>query len=207
MNTRGILFDLDGVIVDSEEWNRSAFNCALLDFNYATLSEEEYVLTLGLNSYNQLNKLFAHRGIKVPNLDAIIVKKRLHAKYNIVKHCRPINRVTEVLQFVKQKFKVGLVTSCSKDSCIMTLNKMKIANMFSSVVTGCDVIYQKPHPLPYLKACSLLGVSPKNILVVEDSDNGIESAIGAGCNIWKLDNFNELSIENLTKRLARIKYE
>lgn len=197
MNIRGILFDLDGVIVDSSEWNKAAFNFALLDFGYDILNHKEYELTLGLGSYKQIKKLFLYRNIELQNIDAIVTNKRKYARINISKFCQPIERISEILDFVKINFCIGLVTNCSEESCLMILRKMNIESYFKVIVAGGN----KPNPEPYRLGCKLIGIEPNRIFAIDDSDTGIRSATVAGCNVWKLDNFDELTLKNLIERL------
>ena len=54
---------------------------------------------------------------------------------------------------------------------------------FSTIITGEDIINEKPHPEPYLKTAEKLGVAPTNALVIEDSLNGVHSGKAAGCRV------------------------
>jgi len=194
-NILGILFDMDGVIVDSSEWNKSAFNDTLKYFGHSILTHDEYINTLGVNSYNQLKLIETYRGVVFDNINTMVDIKRYYARHYISKYCKPVNRISEILNFTSSIIKNGLVTNCSSDSCKLILCKMKIIDKFDIIINNSMVKNVKPHPEPYQTACNMIGISPNNILVIEDSDIGIISASKAGCNTLKVDNFSNLTLK------------
>ena len=90
------------------------------------------------------------------------------------------------INFIKEKVKkyfekVALVTSSGKFIQSMTFDEYELWPHFDAIVTGNDVKQSKPYPDPYLLASEKLGLSPQECFVLEDSDNGIRSAVAAGC--------------------------
>ena len=75
----------------------------------------------------------------------------------------------------------ALVTATPRSLLDEIFKNSNIAIAFDHIVTGNDVKHNKPAPDPYLKACELLSVEPERALVIEDSPNGLRSAVSAGC--------------------------
>jgi HAD superfamily hydrolase (TIGR01509 family) len=79
--------------------------------------------------------------------------------------------------------RVGLATSATGHDFSLAARKFHLAAWFDVIVTGADTLQHKPHPEPYLKALSGLGIGADQTLVIEDSPNGIRSARAAGCSV------------------------
>lgn len=203
-NIKGILFDLDNVLVYGSDWHRDAFNSSLEVHNCDPLSQEEHLKYFnGLSSQRKL-RILVERG-RIPN-DVHLHKSinRIKQKYTvelIEKNCKPIARVIDVLVYARSAgFKIGLVTNCSRETTMLMLQKARLIDKFDTIVTNNDVDEKiKPHPWPYLLAKYNLGFANKrkSCLAIDDTEKGIMSAIDAGCRTWQLKNFKDLSVRNL----------
>ena len=91
------------------------------------------------------------------------------------------NGAVEILEYLKSiGFTVGLASSTKYDKIIAHLEGAGLKKYFSVIMGGDMISHSKPDPEIYLKACERLGVNPKNAVAIEDSQNGIRSAFGAG---------------------------
>lgn len=196
---RGILFDLDGVLVDSEVWNKAAFNATLSLANLPTLNSMEYAATLGLNSTKQFELLGELRDFSFDIEGLTKVKRQLTLKA-IEQHCWPNCRVSSVVTWAISHFDIGIVTNCSKETASAILGRASLDDYFDVVVTNSDVKKTKPAPDPYLLGCKRLGWLEEEVLAIDDSDKGVKSATLAGCKVWHLERFDDLTIENLRVR-------
>lgn len=87
---------------------------------------------------------------------------------------------------ISKKYAVGLVTSTSRNHIQWLTDNTQIDDLFEHKVTATDVKNTKPHPEPYATMATRLNINPENIIVIEDSINGLKSAQTAGMKIIAL---------------------
>ena len=178
---KAILFDLDGVLIDSEPLHGQAWKqtASLFDLN---LTHEQLKLLRGRRRIDCATKLveLIPKKVKIEELLALHkpISRRLiqNAKAmpgseNLVKKCH-INNIP-----------IALVTSSSAESLQIKTAHHKWMNLFSVKVLGDDKVLTqgKPAPDPYLLAAEKLNVAPQGCWAVEDSISGVSSALKAGC--------------------------
>jgi HAD superfamily hydrolase (TIGR01509 family) len=178
---KGVLFDMDGVLVDSEHFICKA---AVMMFRELGIdvSPQDFQPFVGMGENRYLGGVAEQRGIK---MDIEQVKARTYEIYeNIVRgKLSPLPGAHEFISKCRNKgLKLALATSA--DSIKMEVNLKEIGlsrDSFQTIITGLDVKKKKPFPDIYLKAAKRLGVKPGDCLVVEDAVSGIEAAKAAGC--------------------------
>ncbi len=177
---KAVLFDMDGVLVDSEEFIcKSAIN--MFKELGLTVTEEDFKPFVGAGENAYLGGV-ANRYLL--DFDLTHGKKRTYEIYlEMIKgklKCLP-----GVVEFIKECRDRGLkiAVATSADYIKMNANLEEIGlqkETFDAVVNGLQVERKKPFPDIYELAASLIGVKPENCLVVEDAVNGIEAAKAAG---------------------------
>lgn len=178
-NFKTILFDMDGVVIDSEKLHLKAMGLSLdkhdIAFNKSILND--YV---GRSDESFFQFVF-------DNIDSSIEVKVLMEDKNIffehlLKELQYVEGFTDFIQFVNtQKLKTALVTSSSNYTVKMVNDLLNLAPYFEVIVAEEDTEKHKPHPDPYLLALTKLKANNKESLVLEDSINGIISGKEAGC--------------------------
>jgi HAD superfamily hydrolase (TIGR01509 family) len=178
---KGVLFDMDGVLVDSEPFICKA---AILMFKEleADVLPEDFHPFVGMGENRYLGGVAEKYGLDV-NIEQ--VKARTYEIYStIVKnHLHPLPGAKEFVSECRKKgLKLALATSADKVKMEVNLVEIGLApETFQSIVTGEDVVNKKPFPDIYIKAARSLGLYPDECLVVEDAVSGIRSAKSAGC--------------------------
>jgi HAD superfamily hydrolase (TIGR01509 family) len=178
---KGVLFDMDGVLVDSEHFICKAAIMMFRELGF-DVSPQDFQPFVGMGENRYIGGVAERRGIKV---DIEQVKARTYEIYvNIVRgKLSPLPGALEFISKCRNKgFKLALATSA--DSIKMEVNLKEIGlsrDSFDTIITGIDVDRKKPFPDIYLKAAKRLGVKPGDCLVVEDAVSGIEAAKAAGC--------------------------
>ena len=177
-----VVFDMDGVITDTEKLYRRV---QMEEGRKRGIPEDVLVYACehiaGGNKYSNkpIFESIVGRGIDymefreklMANLDAYIAANGVELKYG----------VKETLAYLKEKgIKVGLATSTIRERAIGYLTAHDIYKYFDKLVFGNMVEHGKPAPDIYLKACEELDVEPARAVAVEDSINGIKSAGTAG---------------------------
>lgn len=178
---KGVLFDMDGVLVDSESFISKA---AIMMFHEHGLEvyPEDFLPFVGTGENSYIGGVAVKYGLPV---DIEQVKARTYEIYRtIVKgKLHPLPGAIEFLsECRRQGLRIALATSTDRIKMEINLQESGIpAETFQAIITGIDVNRKKPFPDIYIKASESLGLTPPECLVVEDAVSGIESGKAAGC--------------------------
>lgn len=175
---KAVLWDMDGTLIDSEpHWLKSERQLA--ERLGGSWSEEDGLEMVGL-SLTESTKLFAEKlGVDVPH-DELLTELTDSVSKSLEQEIiwRPGAR--KLLQTLRRRgVKTALVTMSLRHMALQVVDAIPF-KAFDIIVAGDDVVYGKPHPEPYLKAASLLGVEPGECVAFEDSISGLLSAESAG---------------------------
>ncbi len=176
---RAVLFDLDGIIVDTLHYHYLAWK-HMFERLGGAVTERSVLLHEGRNSREILPLLMQETGVSIPEprQAAFIEEKR--AYYRSIVQVKQYPGALEVVDELKRRaYKVALVTACALKNMQHSLNSSEQAH-FDFIITGDEVPRAKPFPDPYLTAAREVGVPPEECLVVENAPLGIESAKNAG---------------------------
>jgi len=177
-NIHAIVFDFDGVVVDSEPLYEKAEKKLFARYQIYP-GEEIWKKIKGLSEKIFLNLLRDEYGIDV-SLAELQVYSRQYLRELFARDLKYVPGFVEFFERIKPHYKNGLVTSTSRDLLDWIFRHTAIRNDFQEIVTVDDTANGKPHAEPYLLIARRLGVPPGEMLVIEDSINGIESARAAG---------------------------
>ena len=171
-----ILFDLDGVLVDSFETWSYVFNDTLRHFGLKTLSRKDFIKEFGAPIESDVRKYFKGKTINE-------VEQVYNLKFrNRIKHVKLFPQSKKILEKLKnKKIKLGLITNSTRFITLTILNYFNLKKYFEVVVTMDDVKRRKPAPDMILKACKTLKVRPENTILVGDTMNDIIAGRRAGC--------------------------
>lgn len=178
-----VIFDMDGVIFDSE---RACLSCWGEIAERWELDNVEQVFRkcIGTNDYQ--TRMIVEEAYAPKYGDGISEKllkessKIWHSRYD--ENALPMKPgVVEILEFLgKNNVPVGLASSTKKASIERELKQAGLYNYFDNIIGGDAVKISKPDPEIYLLACNEMGADPKAVTAIEDSYNGIRSAYAAG---------------------------
>lgn len=176
---KAIIFDMDGVLVDSEPLWRKAmikgFTEAGIEF-----TEDDCRKTTGMRFKEVVNYWFEHHSITGFSQQELHDKVIASLIKLINEEGQPMPGAMESLHFFKQKnYRIGLATSSDTKLVNAIMDKLGSRPYFSSVTSAEFLRYGKPHPEVFLKCAEELGVQPSDCLVIEDSVNGVISAKAA----------------------------
>lgn len=177
---RAVVFDLDGVLVDSEPLFHEAINRVLSQEGVAPLSVEEYGRLLGTTVEETWRTIQGWR--RLPQKLAYYLERYDPAVREVLQEQMvPQPGVLRLLNDLKKRGVPRAVASSSLRSWVdLKLGVLGIAEEFDAIVGGDEVARGKPAPDIYLEAARRLGVPPTSCLAIEDSPPGIASAVAAG---------------------------
>lgn len=178
---KGVLFDMDGVLVDSE-W----FICEAAVRMFAEMGckveRDDFLPFVGAGEDRYIGGVAEKHGISLNLAEA---KKRVYDIYGeIIKgRLKALPGVDRFIASCRAKgLRLALATSADRPKMVANLHEIGLdGDTFDAVVNGLDVERKKPFPDIYELAASRLGLSPDRCLVVEDAVNGIEAGRKAGC--------------------------
>jgi beta-phosphoglucomutase len=186
MSPHAILFDMDGVIVDSMRFHAAAWKQVLGEYGVAVNDIEVY-LREGMSGRQSVEDIFFEHGQPFPDervFQGLIAKKHILFESN---HILLFPCVEAILSLIKSKnILTGLVTGSLKRSVDHLLNP-GVLSQFNVVITAEDVSNGKPDPEPYVRAIEKLGVKPELSLIIENAPMGIRSAKSAGSTCYALE--------------------
>ncbi len=181
-----VLFDMDGVLVDSEEYIRSAAVQMFQEKGYQ-VAPEDFLPFTGMGENRYLGGVAEKYRIPF-NLEK--EKARTYAIYaDLVRgKLNPLDGVHEFINTCrKQGLKLAVASSADLVKVNINLDEIGLErSLFGAIVTGLDIEHKKPAPDIFLKAAQLLDVQPSRCLVVEDAVSGVEAGKAAGARVLAL---------------------
>lgn len=172
-----ILFDHDGVLVDTELWYYRSAERALAEIGFS-LDKDQYLqdMAQGLGSWAQA---------RLAGIDEHIIDKARKARDEYYQHylkteAIEIEGVVDVLSELSTLVRMAIVTTSKRADFDLIHKERHIRRFMDFVLSQEDYQFSKPHPEPYLTGMARFGATAKETLVVEDSARGLHSAFAAG---------------------------
>lgn len=202
-----VLFDLDGTLVDSVPWHEEALNMALWEVAGFRIGEFENKETFrGRLTRDKLYILLEQERIQADQIEAITDLKREHLNTVVTLNAVPPEDKAQMLWELKSRgYKLACVTNSNRVAAETVLFNLHLMSFFDQVITGSDVTKHKPSSEGYVLAMVMLGVRPRECVIVEDSVEGVTSARNTGAHVWEVSGADEVSWENLNRFLEEIK--
>ncbi|MBV9453968.1 MAG: HAD family phosphatase [Rubrobacter sp.] len=183
---RAVIFDLDGVLVDSEQvWD--AARRQLAEESGGHWSESATQDMMGMSSTEWSRYMHEELGVKMPpeEISAAVVR-RMERLYR--EHLPLIPGAHEAVERVAARWPLGLASSANRPVIEMVLELSGLGDFFETTVSSEEVAHGKPAPDVYLEAAWRLRVDPALCVAVEDSGSGILSAHVAGMRVVAIPN-------------------
>lgn len=171
---KALIFDMDGVLVDSMPFHAAAWKKAFLDMDMEIQDRDIYAIE-GSNPMNGINLLLrkARKEPEAYNFEAITSIYR--REFKRIFELKAFEGMKECLETLKTRFMLSVVSG--SDSLIVHgIIDQLFPNLFDVVITGNDVKNSKPHPDPFLKAVEILNVQRDECIVIENAILGVEAA-------------------------------
>ena len=181
---RAILFDMDGVVLDSEPLYMNA-EIRLFRQYGVEIPNQDWKLFRGCTEESFYKISMERYGIQEE--EAIFRQRgRTLVFEEFSKHLQFMDGFLSLITWVRQKFATGLGTSSSKDVFEFVNNRMQIKKYFDHIMYGGMTNNGKPHPEPYLTMMKKLDVVSEECVIIEDSIHGITAGLASGAKVIAL---------------------
>ncbi|MCL1997402.1 MAG: HAD family phosphatase [Turicibacter sp.] len=176
-----VIFDMDGVLIDSEPPSKEAWRLALEHYGYKLDDAFFAKMVMGRNLAAIRAVMNEHYGDGSFDFDLILKRRadymdkyindgKLKIKYGLIEMLDRLNALN---------IKSCVATSTNRKNMTKRLSLLNIIDRFDGFVTGDEVTNSKPDPEIFLKAAKIMDVNPQDCIVIEDSPNGIAAAVAA----------------------------
>ena len=177
----GILFDMDGVIINSEPVAELSLLELSSQFGCRFSNEGELQQFKGfteLSIARLFQEIFPNITLSTDEITALRIDL-------VRKHFHVVQLIEGALEFIRRckvaGYRLALTTSAARSIQSLAFENFGLSEYFNAVITGDDVKKGKPEPEPYERAAAQLGLPASDCIVIEDSVNGILSGKAAGC--------------------------
>ncbi len=196
---KAVIFDLDGVIIDTAHYHYIAWKRLASEFGI-TLTPAHNELLKGVSRMRSLEIILSLGNIDLPlEQREQLAEKKNNWFVEYIESIRPeeiFPGVIELIRALKKKgVKVGLASSSKNAPRVIEL--LGISSDFDTIVDGTMIIHTKPDPEIFLLAAHELGVEPKYCLVFEDAEAGVEAGLAAGMKCVGVGSVDQLGKANL----------
>jgi beta-phosphoglucomutase len=197
--TKAVIFDLDGVIIDTAHYHYIAWKRLASEFG-VTLTPAHNELLKGVSRMRSLEIILSLGNIELPleQREQLAVKKN-NWFVEYIESIRPEEIFPGVVDLIKslraKNIKVGLASSSKNAPRVIEL--LGIAPLFDTLIDGTMIVHTKPDPEIFLLAAHKLGISPAECLVFEDAEAGVEAALAAGMKCVGVGSKDQLGKANL----------
>lgn len=198
--TELVIFDLDGVLIDSKMLHFEALNEALRNFNpeFEITPREHATKYDGLSTNKKLEILHQEKGLG-RDLFEEIWKIKQEVTMKLLGNMKVDEQLKEMMEYLKEKnLRLAVASNSVRNTVNTVLQSLGILEFFDLVLSNEDVKFPKPHPEIYWKVMTYFGDVPERTVIFEDSYVGRLAAQRSGANLIPVDNRDDLSWAKLS---------
>lgn len=204
MKIKAIVFDMDGVLIEAKDWHYEALNKALKLFGYE-ISRYDHVVTYdGLPTSKKLEMLSLEKGLPFGLHGFINELKQKYTVDMVHMYCAPRFFHEYALSHLKSDgYKLAVASNSIRNTVELMMEKASLSEYLDFYLSNQDVTKPKPDPEIYTCAVNRLGLSPDEVMVVEDNRNGIQAAAAAGTNVMRVETVYDVNYDNIIGNIKR----
>lgn len=184
----GLLFDLDGILIDACEWHYLSLNEALVNLGYRPIEHQDHMENFnGLPTKVKLDILITRGHILSEEAVKLWQIKQSNTLRIIRENSKPDNdKIWMLSNFRRHGYKIGCVTNSIRETATAMLEGTGLMEHLDLLITNQDITHPKPNPEGYLVAMQKLGLDPRHTVIFEDSPKGLEAAEKSGAHVAKM---------------------
>jgi HAD superfamily hydrolase (TIGR01509 family) len=201
-----VIFDLDGVLIESRELHYYSLNNALksIDSKYVINRDEHLSVYDGLNTSRKLKLLTESKGLPVEFHDIVWHRKQL-STFELIKKFPLDPKLQDIFSRLKSLgYHIAVASNSIRETVKLSLIKIGIMEYVDYWVSNQDVHYPKPYPEMYWKCMTVCQALPKNTLIIEDSHIGRQGALDSGAILMAVENTQGVTWEKINNKLQHM---
>ena len=203
MNTKLILFDLDGVLIDAKDIHYRALNDALGE-DFAISPEDHRNIYDGRKTYEKLEILTKRKGLPSERHEQIFQDKQSATVKELQSTSLNLPAIKLLDNLQDLGYTIGVCSNSIRRTVLTALAKSGLIEFCSVILSNDDVQNSKPHPEIYWKAMSMMKCLPEDTVIIEDSPPGLLAAERSRAHCIRVSNPTEVTIDNILPKLMRL---
>jgi HAD superfamily hydrolase (TIGR01509 family) len=203
MQNKLVIFDLDGVLIESRELHYEALNDALrkVGSEYVITREEHLSLYDGLNTTKKLEMLSEKKGLDRKFFNQIWQDKQV-ATFNLIRQFPKNNKLRQMFAKLSSNgIKIAIASNSIRETVKLALLSVGVMEYVDYYVSNEDVKRTKPYPEMYWQCMTALDVLPKNTVIIEDSHIGRQGALDSGAHLVPVKDSYDLTMEKIDEAI------
>jgi len=198
---KAILYDLDGVLVDATEWHYESLNIALKEVAGFIIERNEHISTFnGIPTKKKMEILNEQNRLSLNLFQEVWDKKQEKTK-EVIERSASIDQNKIRLHNNTKNMKKACITNSIRETAMLMLEKTGQLEFMDFVISNEDVTEPKPSPEGYNLAMKRLKLEPHECMIVEDAPKGIEAGKLSGANVYEVNGFYDVSLENILQKI------
>ena len=183
----GLIFDVDGVIADTERVNAEASIKVFADlFGVPGVIRSDFEAGLGRGAAEYVRAAAREHGIELSDEQVTLATEARQVNFLAMLEAAPLPAFPGVLELMNaamtgKEFKVGIATSSTREKSEAVLKSAQVPYKSMPYITGSDVKNKKPDPELFLTVAGRMDLDPSQCVVIEDAPDGVAAAQAAGC--------------------------
>lgn len=201
-----IIFDLDGVLIESRELHYQSLNDALssIDPKYVITRDEHLSIYDGLNTTRKLKLLSESKGLSQEFHDMVWQRKQM-ATFELIKQFLIDSKLVDIFTKLKSAgYMIAVASNSIRETVKLSLLKIGVMEYVDYWVSNQDVEYPKPYPEMYWQCMTACKALPRDTLIVEDSHIGRQGALDSGAVLLAVEDSHDVTWEKINTRLQHM---
>jgi len=200
-----IIFDLDGVLVDTKNIHFISLNKALKKINnkFAISYNDHLKFYDGLSTIQKLNLLTQQKKLPIKYHQIIEINKKKFTKNLIKKLIKKDNNICNIFKNLSKKYKIAIATNAIRDTLNTCLEILDIKKYVNYSISNNEIEFTKPNPQIYLRCMSHFGIGPDETLILEDSPIGRKSALASKAKLFPIEQLKDLTLNNIVNYIKK----
>ena len=202
---KAIAFDMDGVLIEAKDWHYEALNRALRLFGFE-ISRYDHLTTFdGLPTSRKLEILSLEHNLPTELHGFINDMKQRFTMEIVAARCKPrFIHEYALSKLHTQGYQIAVCSNSIRSTIDVMMDRAALTPYLAFTISNQDVARAKPDPEMYTQAITRFGLTPQQVLVVEDHENGLRAARAAGAHVMAVETVDDVTHAAIAARIAEI---
>ncbi len=202
---KAIAFDMDGVLIEAKDWHYEALNRALRLFGFE-ISRYDHLTTFdGLPTRRKLEILSVAHNLPPALHGFINDMKQIYTMEIVAARCKPrFIHEYALNKLHAQGYRLCVCSNSIRSTIDVMMERAALQPYLSFTISNQDVTRAKPDPEMYTLAISRFGLTPQEVLIIEDNENGLRAARASGAHVMAVQTVDDVTHAAIAARIADI---